>query len=118
MLGKDGKPDARALIAIVFLAALGTFTYLGYAFTFLKKPPGLAEKIIALPTLGAYLVSGDPHGAAAITFVVYLFIFGGIGFFMWHVMVRYVFEVLEVKEYMRRKTRRQNLLAKLPPQKW
>ena len=118
MLGKDGKPDARALVAVVFIAVLGTLTYLSYAFTFIKKPPGLAEELIALPTLAGYLVIGDAITASALTFVLYLLICGGSAFFLWHVMVRYVFEVLEVKEYMRRKSRRQNLLAKLPPAQW
>jgi len=121
--GKDGQPDMRMMLGIVLLGLVGALTFVGDTYTFVKRPPGMVEKVIASPTLLGYelakLTGAESDGlripADSAAFVVYLLGGGTIGFCVWRLLVKHVLEPWEAKEYWRRKTRRQDLLDQYWP---
>ena len=113
----------RMMLGLVLMGLVGALTFVADTFTFSKKPPGLIEKMVALPSLLGYQVanmfvdSGDVRVASDVfAFIFYLLICATIGFTGWRLMVKHFLEPWEIKEYWRRKVRRQELLDEHWPQ--
>src|SRR5258708_7606482 len=122
--GKDGQPDMRMMLGIVLLGLVGALTFVADTYTFVKRPPGMVEKVIASPSLIGYELAratgAEPNDirlpSDAVAFMFFLIFGGAVGFGLWRLLVKHVLEPWEAKEYWRRKTRRQDLLDEYWPQ--